>query len=55
LLVWGLVIAATGIAGAFVDRQKWVTYDWAALVIIASGLALVLAKIYSYARKRKTT
>lgn len=52
-LVWGLVIAATAIVGAFVEKKNWVTYDWAALVVVVVGLAIVVMKVSSYARRRR--
>ncbi len=52
LLAWGLVIAATAIGGAFLERKDWVAYNWTALVIILGGLTLVVVKVLAYARKR---
>jgi uncharacterized membrane protein len=51
LFAWGLVIAVTATVGAFLGKKDWVTYDWTALAIILGGLALVVAKIFGFARK----
>ncbi len=50
LLIWSLAIAATAAAGAFLPRREWVAYDWAALVVVLGGLALVIALIHRHAR-----
>ena len=41
--------------GAFLEKKAWVAYDWVALVIIVSSLAVVMTKIHAYARKRKAS
>ena len=51
LLLWSVAIAATAVVGAFLQRRDWVTYDWAALVVVLGGLALVMALIYRHARR----
>ncbi|HVU16104.1 MAG TPA: SdpI family protein [Candidatus Didemnitutus sp.] len=53
LLFWGLTIAGTATVGAFLEKKEWITYNWVALVVIVGGLAVVIAKIYGYARARK--
>ena len=53
LLAWSALIAATAMVGMFLERRYWLTYNWTAVVIIGGGLALVIAKILVYARKRK--
>ena len=53
LLAWSSLIAATAMVGVFLERRYWLTYNWTAVVIIGGGLALVIAKILVYARKRK--
>lgn len=51
ILIWGVVIAATAVAGLFLDPRGWVIYDFASLAIIAVGLVVVLVLIYRNARK----
>jgi hypothetical protein len=51
LLMWSVAIGATAIVGAFLKRKDWVAYDWAALVVVLGGLALVMALIHRHARK----
>ena len=53
LLIWGIVIGVVAIAGACLAKKDWLTYDFAALILILGGLAVVVAKIYRYARERK--
>jgi hypothetical protein len=53
LLAWASLVAVTAIIGVFAEREYWLTYNWVALVIILGGLALVMAKIHLYARRRK--
>lgn len=53
LLWWGMVIAATAAAGAFLEKKDWSTYNWTALVIIMGGLVFVVARILRYAQKHK--
>ena len=55
LLAWSSVIAITAIIGSFAGRKYWSAYNLVALAIILGGLALVIAKIHRYARKRKST
>jgi uncharacterized membrane protein len=50
LFLWGLAIAAMAVGGAFLQKKDWIAYDWAALVIVAGGLTLVMTQIYRYAR-----
>ena len=50
LLKWSLAIAATAAVGAFLPSRDWVAYDWAALVVVLGGLALVMALIHQHAR-----
>ena len=50
LLIWSLAIAATAAVGAFLPSRDWVAYDWAALVVVLGGLALVMALIHQHAR-----
>lgn len=54
LFQWGLCIAATALVGSQLRKNAWVTYDWAALVIVMGGLALVIALIFRHARKKKS-
>lgn len=49
LLVWGNVLAATGIVGGFLGEKDWISYDWTALGITVGGLAGVVALIYRFA------
>jgi hypothetical protein len=51
MLVWGLVIAATAAVGAFLPRKDWAAYDWASLVVVLGGLAIVIALICRHARE----
>lgn len=53
LLIWGMAIAATALAGAFLPRSAWVAYDWAATIVITAGLGMVIAGIYRHARRMK--
>ena len=53
LLFWGLAMAAMAIVGALLKKKDWIAYDWAALAIVAGGLALVVARIFWYARSTK--
>ena len=53
LFLWGVVVAATAIAGAFLSKKAWIAYNLASLAIIVGGLIFVVARIYSYARKRE--
>lgn len=53
LMVWGLVIAATACAGAFLKRKDWIAYDWTASAIVVAGLLVVVGSIYRYARRRR--
>ena len=53
LLAWSILIAATAMVGARLEKKYWLTYNWAAVVIIMGGLALVVAMIHRYARRRK--
>lgn len=54
LLLWGLVIAATAMGGAFLPRRAWVAYDCGATVVITVGLVLVIVRIYWHARAAKS-
>lgn len=53
LLFWGVVVALTGIVGAFVTKPHWLAYDYLSLAPILGGLFLVLVKIRRYAKRRK--
>ena len=53
LFLWGLCIVATALVGTQLRKNAWVAYDWAALVIVMSGLALVIALIFRHAGKKK--
>jgi uncharacterized membrane protein len=53
LLFWGLVLGATAVVGAFLQKKDWVAYDWTALAIVVIGLAVVMAQTYRYARNAK--
>jgi hypothetical protein len=54
LRAWGIVFAVTAAVGLFVPRRDWLTYDFASLVPILGGLAIVVVKIHLYARRRKS-
>jgi len=54
LFLWGLCIAATALVGAQLRKNAWVAYDWAALVIVMGGLALVIALIFRHAGKKNS-
>ncbi len=52
LLRWGIALAITALAGAFIGHAYWIIYNFVALAILVVGLAIVIAKTYSYADKR---
>ncbi len=53
LFVWALAIAVTATFGVFLEAAEWISYNWTALAVILGGLAVVVAKIYRYAQRRK--
>jgi hypothetical protein len=50
LLVWGGVIASTGLVGTKLGRKLWVPYDWGAAAVILLSLGLFVAGIYRHVR-----
>lgn len=51
LLIWGVAIALTATAGAFLDRRDWLKYNWAALMVMLGGPVLIVTLIYRHARR----
>ncbi|MFA5058143.1 MAG: SdpI family protein [Opitutaceae bacterium] len=53
LLVWGLIVAGTGVAGLTLEKKQWPDYAQAATWIIMGGLVLLLAAIMIYAARTR--
>lgn len=53
LLFWGIIVAATATVGAFLSKNAWLIYNFASLAIIMGSLIVIVARIYSYGRKKR--